>query len=757
MGKKANIKKNFQKIISNYIVYFCLIFFSFINLNAEIVKNLTINGNQRVSNETIKIYGNIEINKNYNENELNEVLKNLYQTNFFEDVKVSLNNNVLKIDVKEYPFVDKLVIIGEKSNNYKNQIEQIINTKKKRSFIKSFLAKDVDLIKSLYSSAGFNSASVEIKIKEVLDNSVDVLIEIDRGEKTKISSINFIGNNKISSKRLRDVTASEKHRFWKVLSRNTNFTQNLIELDTRLLTNYYKSNGFYDVVVSSKIAKINDKGQAELSYSINEGQRYTINKISTNVDPVFDKKIFIPLNDVYKKYIGDYYSPFKIKKLLDELDSLIDTNNLQFVEHNVKEEKIDKSINITFNVFEGEKKLVERINIIGNNVTNEDVIRGELIIDEGDPFSRLNLDRSIANIRARNIFKSVKQEVLDGEKDNLKIINISVEERPTGEITAGAGIGTDGGLFALGIKENNWLGTGKAVSFDVEVDSESLTGSLAFNDPNYDFLGNSLSYSISSESNDKPDQGYENSLTSLSIGTGFEQYKDVNLRLGLSASFDDLRTNSSASDSLKKQEGTYSDISANYGFSFDTRDRSFMPTSGSVLTFAQSLPIYADKSFISNTFTASGYNSLNEDVVGVGKFYLSTINGLGSDDVRLSKRKGLSTKRLRGFKKNKVGPVDNKDHIGGNYTAAANFEANLPKVLPENTNADLSIFLDFGNVWGVDYDSSLDDSNKIRSSTGIIANWMSPIGPLSFVFSQNLSKANTDETQSFSFNLGTTF
>ena len=284
--------------------------------------------------------------------------------------------------------------------------------------------------------------------------------------------------------------------------------------------------------------------------------------------------------------------------------------------------------------------MVERINITGNNVTNEDVIRGELLLDEGDPFSNLNLDRSISNLKSRNIFKTVSKEVINGKEDNLKIININVEERATGEITAGAGVGTDGGLVAFGVKENNWLGTGRAVTFDLEVDNESLTGVLNFNDPNYDNLGNSLNYSIVSETNDKPDLGYENSLTSVGIGTSFEQYRNVNLRLGLSASHDDLRTDSSASASLKKQEGTYSDISGNYGLSYDTRDRTFMPTSGSILSFAQSLPIYADKSFIANTFTTSSYNSLSEDLVGVGKFYLTTINGLGSDDVRLSKRKG---------------------------------------------------------------------------------------------------------------------
>ena len=178
-----------------------------------------------------------------------------------------------------------------------------------------------------------------------------------------------------------------------------------------------------------------------------------------------------------------------------------------------------------------------------------------------------------------------------------------------------------------------------------------------------------------------------------------------------------------------------------------------MPTSGSITSFGQSLPIYADKSFIANSFTYSTYKTLTEDVVGAGKIYLATINGVGSDDVRLSKRKGLSNRRLRGFERNKVGPVDGKDHVGGNYAAALNFETNLPNLLPESSNTDVSLFLDFGNVWGVDYDSSIDDSNKIRSSTGVMASWMSPIGPMTFILSQNLSKADTDETESFNFQL----
>ena len=741
----------------NFLFSFLFILLITSNLKAEVVNKFNIQGNERISSETIKIYGDLKENKDYSESDLNKILKDLYETEFFENINLEIKNNELNIIVNEYPYINQLIIIGEKTKRYTNQIKEIIKLKEKRSLIKSYINSDINIIKSLYSSLGYNNAEINIKTKKITNNSYDLLVEIQRGEKTRIKSINFIGNNKISNRRLKDVIASEKHQFWKILSKNTNFNESLLELDTRLLTNFYKSSGFYDVKINSKFAKINESKEAELFFSIDEGNRYTINKISTNVDSVFDKKIFFPMNDIYQKYIGEYYSPFKVKKLLEDLDTLIDKNNLQFVEHNVQEQIEEKSINIILNIYEGEKKLIERINVLGNSVTNEEVIRSELIIDEGDPFSNLNLEKSIAQIKARNIFRKVDYEVLDGSIDNLKVINIKVEEQPTGEVTAGAGIGSDGGLFQIGIKENNWLGTGKSVSFDLELESESISGILNYVDPNYDLLGNSLSYTLLTESNDKPDQGYENTLTSVAVATAFEQYKDVYLSLGLSASYDDLRTDSSASANLQKQDGSYSDISGNYSLSFDSRDRVFMPTSGSILKFGQTLPLFSDSASLVNNFSASKYASLNENVVGVGKFYLSTISAVGSDDVRLSRRKGLSTRRLRGFQKNKIGPVDGSDHIGGNYTAALNLETNLPNLLPDDTNTDISAFLDFGNVWGVDYDSSIDDSNKIRSSTGVVANWLSPLGPINFVLSQNLSKADSDKTQSFSFNLGTTF
>ena len=727
-------------------------------VKAELVNTINIIGNSRISDETVKVYSGIQKDKkDYSKQDLDNILKNIYETNFFEDVSVEIKNQVLVINLKEYPVLNQLVLIGEKSSRIKTEIKRFIQLKESNSFIKTYLDQDLNAIKKFYSSIGYNFADIKAKVKNLDKSNIDLIFEINKGNVSKISKISFIGDKKIKEKRLRDIIASEEDKFWKIITRNARFSENLINLDKRLLSNYYKSLGYYDVEVSSTSAEVLNTGNVNINYTINAGTRYTIKKITTNVDSVFDKNIFFSLNKLYNKYAGGYYSPFKIKKILDEIDKLIEINNLQFVEHQVQEIFENDEIILSFNIIEGEKVLVERINILGNSVTNEDVIRSELKVDEGDPLTGILLSKSISKIRSRNIFKSVNSEVKDGSKSDLKIIDIRVEEKPTGEISAGAGIGTNGGSFAINISENNWLGEGKKVDFELEVSQDSLKGEFNYQNPNYDLLGNAINYNLTNITNDKPDQGYENKLISAGVNTSFEQFKDIYANLGVDVSYDDLRTTSNASSSLKKQEGGFSELSINYGFSYDQRNRTFMPTEGFITGFNQTLPLYADKPFIGNTFTSSRYHSFNENIIGAGKFLITTVNGLNDEDVRLSKRKSLSTSRLRGFEKGKVGPVDNEDHVGGNYAAAINLEANLPNFLPESTNTDIGFFLDAGNVWGVDYDDSIDDSNKIRSSTGVAASWLSPLGPMTFILATNISKASTDKTQSFNFNLGTSF
>ena len=740
------------------ILYFFIIFIITTTLHSEEVKKVEITGNSRISDETIKVYGEIkELNSDYSSSDIDNILKNLYETNFFENVNLNIKNNVLYIKLDEYPVVNQLIISGEQSNKFIDQIKKIISIKEKNSFIENNLNTDINTIKNFYSSVGYNFSEVEAKVKKIDNDNYDLIYNITRGKITKISKISFTGDKKIREKRLRDIIASEEDKFWKVISKNSRFSENLINLDKRLLVNYYKSIGYYDIKVNSTSAELADNTKININYNIEAGQRYFIDKISTNVDSIFDKKLFFPLNESYKKIIGDYYSPFKIKKILEEVDELIENNNLQFIEHRVRENISGDKISLVFDIFEGEKITVERINILGNNITNEDVIRSELIVDEGDPYTKIKLDKSIANIKSRNIFRTVEKTVKNGSSSDLKEIDIRVEEQPTGEVSAGAGIGTDGGSFAFNVQENNWLGEGKKVGFEFEISADSVKGNFNFTNPNYDLLGNSIRYNISSTKNDKPNQGYENSLISAGIGTGFEQYKNVYTNLNLFATNDDLRTNSSASAALQKQKGNFTELAGEYGFTYDKRNRRFAPTDGSITSFSQTLPFFADKPYISNTFTTSHYQSIGENLISSGRILLESISGLDNEDVRISKRKIVSTKRLRGFEKGKVGPKDGEDHIGGNYVATLNLDAKLPNLLPDAYNADVGFFLDVGSVWGVDYDSSLGSSNELRSSAGAAVSWLSPLGPLSFTLATNLSKADTDKEESFNFSLGTQF
>ena len=739
--------------MKKYLIIFVILFNS--TLFAEVANNLEITGNDRISVETIRVYGDIKLNDDYTNQDLNEILKKLYDTKFFEDVSVTLVSGNLKINVKEHKVINTIVINGEKTKKIKAAIIERLALQEKGSFIKSELNEDLNLIKNIYSSLGYNFTKVEAKIDEFSKNRVNLVFFVDRGEKTRITKINFIGDKKIKDRRLRDIIVSEEHKFWKVLTKNSSLNKNNTDLDKRLLENYYKSMGYYDVTVLSSSAEINQDGYTTLTFNINAGSRYRIKKIYANVDPVFDKKIFIPLNKEFNDRVGKYYSPFIVKKLLDEVDMLIADNDLQFVTHDVNEIISGEDIEIKINIFEGTKQTVERIEIKGNTVTNEAVIRSELLLDEGDPFNNLKLDKSIAKLKSRNLFGKVERKIIDGSSNDLKKIEIIVEEKPTGEISAGAGIGTNGGSLAFSVKENNWMGRGIQLSTFLDLNADSVKGAFEITNPNHNFTGNQLSYFVSSAKNDIKDSGYENTITTTGIGTKFEQYKNIYIAPNIRVTYDDLTVLSSASESLKKQAGSFTDLTFDYAISSDLRDRSFKPTDGYISTFAQALPIYADSPFIKNSYSFSKYSTLTPNIIGAFKFFGSTITGLEDKDVRISKRLTIPKSRLRGFEK--LGPKDGNDYVGGNYASAVNFEASLPNLLPESTNTEVGLFFDLGNVWGVDYNSTIDEKNKIRSSTGANISWLSPLGPMTFVIAHDISKASTDVPQSFKFRLGTTF
>ena len=379
-------------------------------------------------------------------------------------------------------------------------------------------------------------------------------------------------------------------------------------------------------------------------------------------------------------------------------------------------------------------------------------------MDEGDPFNKILHNKSINKLKAKNLFSKVESKIIDTENPDQKNINITIDEKPTGELMAGAGYGSDGSTFSIGVRENNFKGEGINLNTKLSLTEQTIKGYFEYSHPNFAYSDRSLSTSLESSVTDKlTDFGYKSSLNKVSIGTRYEQFENTFFSPRLSVSSETLDTTSTASAAYKKQEGSYFDTTFDYGLAYDKRNSVYQPSSGFYSSWFQQLPIVSENQTIINGYRITGYKEVVDDMVVSSGIYSRAVNSLTNDDVRVSKRLFAPSSRLRGFESGKVGPVDGTDHIGGNYVVTFNTSSTVPYILQTQENMDLKVFFDAGNIWGVDYSSTLDDSNTIRTSTGVALEIVTPIGPLSFSMSEVLSKASTDKTESFKFQLGTTF
>ena len=737
-----------------------LVFFNFFNqLKAEIINNIIVNNNERISLGTIKTYGKIEIGKDYSEDDLNQVLKNLYETKFFKNISLKIDNQVLIIDLIENKLVQTIIIEGIKSTTIKNTILESLIIKEKAPFNESDISKDLSNIKRSLTSEGYYLSNIDSNIIENNNNTVNIVFNIDIGDKSKISIIEFTGDKIFKTKTLNNIITSEENKFWKFISRNKYLNEQKLLLDERLLKKFYLDNGYYDVKVNTSTATILDDNSFKLVFNINAGNLYTVNKTKLEIPIDYNLSNFNEVQKLLNELEGTLYSFSKISKIVKEIDKISLSREYDFINATILEDKLDNNkININFKVTESEKLYVERVNIFGNNITEESVIRSNLEVDEGDPFNELLHAKGLNNIKALNIFKTVNSETIEGSSPSSKIINIEVVEKPTGEISLGAGVGSDGGTVGFSVSENNFLGKGVKLSTSLRVSEDTIRGNFSVNNPNFNYSGRSLITNIERVTIDKlSDSGYESSKTGFSLGTSFEKNENLFFSPGVSTYFEKISTNSSASASLKKQEGSYFENKFSYTLDYDLRNQKFRTTDGIRSIFNQSVPLISDDFALSNSYEFKKWHELENSMVVDINFYGKAINSLTDEDVRVSNRLGLSSSRMRGFENGKIGPRDGNDYVGGNYAAAINLSTTLPMLLESFENIDMKYFIDAGNVWGVDYSDSVDESNSIRSSTGLTVNWFTPIGPMNFAFIQNISKASTDKTESFQFNIGTSF
>jgi len=745
----------FKKIFLTFVILFS--FFS-AKSYAEVVNKVKLTGNERITLETVVIFGDIKVGEDYKVSDINLIIKKLYQSNFFSNISVELQGGVLSITVKENPIINIISFDGEKANKNKEAIFEVLTLREKSSFIQNNVKTDVNVLKTFYRQLGYYFVEIDAEIERLPKNRVNLVYKINKGEKAKISKIFFLGDKKIRDTRLRDIITSEENKFWKFISRNVYLSENRINLDKRLLKNYYKNRGYYEVEVVSSNVEYSDGEGFILTFSINAGKRYKFKKITANVSDELDKSAFVSLEEEFSKLAGEYYSSKKLTLLLEKLDKLSEQKELQFVNHKLSETLDGDSVDVAINIFEGEKFTIERIDISGNSVTNDSVIRGELLVDEGDPYSALLIAKSMNKIRSRGLFAKVEEKIEEGSNEKLKVLKVSVEEKPTGEISAGFGIGTDGTAFLFSVKENNWLGRGIKLTSTLDLTETTIAGSLSLNNPNFNYSGNSVFGSVNLSATDESvNSSYKSTKSGFSLGTEFEQYENVYFSPSIRANLENIEVERTASTSIQNMEGEYTNIDFAYGITYDQRNQSFKPTDGFVTQFSQSIPLIQDGSSFSNTLIYKSYQGWSENVIGSLKLTGKAITGI-DDDVRLTNRLKLNEKQLRGFNVKKVGPKDGENYIGGNYITSFTYETQLPNLLPESTKTDIVAFIDGANIWGVDYNSKLNDNRgKLRAAIGISANVYTTIGPLSFTFAQDLSKGNDDVTESFSFRLGTSF
>ena len=725
---------------------------------SEVINKIEINGNSRIKNETILGLANIKLNKKYTAGQINNFQKKLYESNFFKLVNFEFKNNVLFIRVSENPIIDFYYINGVKSKIREDFFYNSLNLGPNKIFSEYFLKTDIEKIKNNYLEGGYLDVKILPEISQISGNALNVVINIIEGKNYKVRRVYFSGNTFFSPSTLLDVISTSEHSWWKFLSSVTNYNQNRIVFDKSLLKNFYLDNGFYDVqIISADTNFIKNKG-VDLTFSINSGNKYNFSNFE-----IFDKNNNLRKKDIFnikkiiEKDLKNTYSRSTLIIIQNKIINYLNLNNIEFVDLNISANKQKKNkIDITFDFYKTDRLFVNLINVKGNSITEEAVIRNNLSFSEGDTFTRKKLDDSLKKLRNTGIFsdnkitsKKIENELVD--------IEVNVEEQPTGSISAGLGVGSAESSIGGELKEKNLFGKGIVSNANVRFGTQKISGSINAIIPDYNNTGNKVGVSLFALSTEFDNAGYESKKIGASAFTEYNLFEDISLNYGLGFDLDKISTNKNASSLYKSRAGNYITYKTFYNIDNDKRDRNFKPTSGYKTGFGQSLAVPgSDISYLSNNVYSNFYHQIKKGYVFNVKAGLNTINSIGDDDIKLSDRNFLSSKKLRGFESYGIGPVDGKDHIGGNYSFYSTIGSTFPNPLPEKWNADSIVFIDAGNVWGVDFDSSK-DSNKLRSSVGIGLDWTSPLGPLSFTYAEVLSSASTDKEESFSFQIGSSF
>lgn len=726
--------------------------------------SVAIEGNERVDPATILSYAKISRGQTISAAALNDAYQRLVQSSLFETVEMLPQGRKLVIKVTEFPTIGRISIEGNRRIK-DPALQEVIHSQERRIYSPATAEADAAAITQTYQEQGRLAATVTPQIIRRDGNRVDLVFEVIEGRVVEIERLSFVGNQKFSDARLRRVLQTKQAGLLRTLLQTDSYAPDRINFDKQVLTDFYLSRGYVDFRISDVSSEFSRERNAFfLTFNVTEGQSYNMGEMSVvsefpNVEP-----------DAYQAVMnirkGQTYSPAAVENVIARMERIATKNGLNFLRVEPRVTRQDRSLelDIEFALVRGPRIFVERIDIEGNATTLDRVVRRQFKTVEGDPFNPREIREAAERVRALGFFGVAEVESAEGSSPDQVVIDVNVEEKPTGSFTFGASYSASSGVgLSLNISENNFLGRGQRLEFDATFGTEDASGKFVFSEPA--FLGRDLNFTFVgryAESNYSY-TAYKTEVISASPSLTFPVSESgelsVNYKIARNRIFGVAATSSGVllADQARGSEFT---SSLGYQYTFDNRRTGLNPNAGLKLQFGQDFAgLGGSVKYIKTTALASAETKiLNDQITLRATLEGGAVNSL-SGDSRVYDRFNLGPSQLRGFAPGGIGPRDGTDVLGGNFYAVARVESEFPLGLPEEYGIRGGVFFDAGSLWGLDNNlgGTVDDAAHVRSAVGVSLFWTTPIGPLRFNFSRALKKQSYDKEQRFDVSISTQF
>ena len=732
-----------------------------------VINAIRIDGNQRIEASTVHSYmleAGVAVGDPFDNRHINRSLKNLFATGLFADVNMVREGNTLVVRVVENPIINRIAFEG--NQRVKDEVlETEVELRARVVYTRTKVQTDVTRIVEIYRRSGRFAATVEPKIIKLPQNRVDLVFEIDEGPKTDIRDISFIGNTKFNDSRLREEVSTKESAWYRFLSSDDTYDPDRIAFDRDRLRTFYLSKGYADFRVLSAIAELTrDRSGFFITFTVEEGERYTFGEvgISSQLRDLATEQLFENVSTLE----GDWYDASKVENSIQDLTDTVGNLGYAFVDIRPRT-TIDRDVRIVkidYEIAEGQRVFVERINVNGNSRTLDEVVRREFRLVEGDAFNAAKLRRSEQRIRNLGFFGSVAMTQLQGSSGDKAVIDVEVSEISTGALTFQAGISSsEGVLGSISITERNLLGRGQNLGLSFTLSGRTQLIDLSFTEPY--FLGREIAagFDVFSRESDLTNEGtFDENQIGFVLRGGYPVTESLNHALRYRLQDSEIAdVDLDASPFIKFEAGTRITSSLGHSLIYDVRDSRFDPTEGYFARFDQDVAGFGGNAqYLKHEIIGTYYHPINEYLVGSLSASAGNIFGFMSEDVRLDERFFVGGRSLRGFAEAGIGPRDvaTDDPLGGNSFITAKAELSFPIDIISGFDLRGVLFGDVGTLTGIDVSgANLRDEASLRSSLGIGISFNSPMGPIRMDWALPIQKESFDQTELFQFNFGTRF